>query len=249
MVNMQPGGYPVPPFPGTNGVDVPKLKFGFTGQVGPPSDRAIRALPRIEAQGWDFVRHPDQMGSTHPYGMMATDVASPDDPEALICSYGSTWCGSFELMSAAALSTTNLGLHCAVIDPLRRAPSVFAQEALTVTHQSKGRATWCIGSGEDKQFEPFGEVRIKPAERMVEAVRVMHTLWDNAYKPVSRESDFWPLHDAVLPLPLYEGKKPSTLMVGGGAAVEKLAGELCDGWMTFLPGGVLNDPQNLADSV
>ena len=137
------------------------LKFGYTGQCGPPFDRNLRALPRIEAQGWDFVRYPDQMGSTHPYGMMPGDVSSPDDPEALIGTYGSQWFGSFELMSAAAVSTKNLGLSCAVIDPLRRSPSVFAQEAMSLTHLSKGRANWCVGSGEQKQFAPFGEKRTK----------------------------------------------------------------------------------------
>ena len=72
---------------------------------------------------------------------------------------------------------------------------------------------------------------------MSEALRVMNTLWDNPYKPVSRDSEYWPLKDAVFPLPLYEGQRPKVRAVGGGPAIEKLAGELCDGWMTFIPGG------------
>jgi phthiodiolone/phenolphthiodiolone dimycocerosates ketoreductase len=228
---------------------VGELKFGYTGQVGPPLDRALRAMARVEAQGWDFIRFPDQMGSTHPYGMMPGDVASPDDPEALICSYGSQWSGSFELLTATAISTSELAMHGAVIDPLRRSPSVFAQEAVTVSHFSHGRASWCIGSGEAKQFEPFGEKRFKPAERMVEAVKVMQTLWDNPYRPVSRDSEYWPLKDAVFPMPLFEDRKPNILVVGGGEAIERLAGEDCDGWMTFLPGGALDDPIGLAKTI
>lgn len=226
-----------------------RLKFGYTGQTGPPFDRNVRALPRIEGQGWDFVRYPDQMGSTHPYGMMPGDVSPPDDPEALIGTYGSQWYGSFELMSAASLATTTLGLQCAVIDPLRRSPSVFAQEAMSITHLSKGRANWCIGSGEQKQFEPFGETRTRPIERMIEALHVMNTLWDNPYTPVSRESPYWPLKDAVFPLPKYEGLKPNIRAVGGGPKIEKIAGELCDGWMTFIPGGVRNDPASISSAV
>jgi phthiodiolone/phenolphthiodiolone dimycocerosates ketoreductase len=193
---------------------VAKLKFGYTGQVGPPLSRSVRSMARIESQGWDFVRYPDQMGSTHP-----------------------------------SVMTTDLGLHSAVIDPLRRSPSVFAQEAMTVTHLSKGRATWCIGAGENKQFEPFGERRTNQTERMVEAIQVMQTLWDNPYRAVSRDSEYWPLRDAVFPLPLYEGHKPSTLAVGGVEAVLRVGGEVCDGWMTFLPGGVSDDVETLATSI
>jgi phthiodiolone/phenolphthiodiolone dimycocerosates ketoreductase len=222
------------------------VKFGMIGRCFPPADLALDAMRRAEAQGWDFVAFPDQLPSTHPEGMLPASVAPSHDERALVSAHSSQWFGSFELLTAASVLTERIGLQMAVVDPLRRSPAVFAQEALTISHFSKGRAAWCIGSGEAKQFEPYGEVRTKPAARMIEAVRTMHALWDSGGHPVSRDSEFWPLDDASFPLPLYDGKKPATLVVGGGPAMEQLAGELCDGWMTYLPGGVADQPEHLA---
>jgi phthiodiolone/phenolphthiodiolone dimycocerosates ketoreductase len=222
------------------------LKFGMIGRCFPPGDRALDAMRRAEAQGWDFMAFPDQLPSTHPDGMLPGSVAPPDDESLLVSAHSSQWFGSFELLTAASVLTERIGLQMAVVDPLRRSPAVFAQEAVTISHFSKGRAAWCIGSGEAKQFEPYGEVRSKPAARMLEAVRTMHALWDSGGETVSRDSEFWPLADATFTLPLYDGRKPSVLVVGGGPAMEQLAGELCDGWMTYLPGGVADEPEHLA---
>lgn len=38
-------------------------------------------------------------------------------------------------------------------------------------------------------------------------------------------------------------------MVGGGERVTRLAGELCDGWLTYLPGGVYNDSDGLRQTI
>jgi phthiodiolone/phenolphthiodiolone dimycocerosates ketoreductase len=225
------------------------VQFGMIGRCFPPMDHALDTMARAEAQGWDFIAFPDQMASTHPDGMVPGSVAPPDDDGALVSAHSSQWYGSFELLTAAAVTTADIDLRVAVVDPLRRSPAVFAQEAATITHMSKGRAAWCIGSGEAKQFEAYGETRTKPAARMIEAVRIMHALWRSEGKPVSRDSEFWPLNDAVFPLPLYEGKVPSILVVGGGPAMETLAGELCDGWMTYLPGGVVNDVEHLQTTI
>jgi phthiodiolone/phenolphthiodiolone dimycocerosates ketoreductase len=226
-----------------------RLQFGTMGRCYPPMEHALDAMQVAEAQGWDFINFPDQLPSTHPEGMLPGSVAPADDESILVSSHSAQWYGSFELLTAASVLTSTAGLQTAVVDPLRRSPAVFAQEAVTISHISKGRATWAIGSGEAKQFEPYGEVRTKPAARMIEAVRVMHALWDSGGKPVSRASEFWPLDEATFPLPLYGGKKPSTLVVGGGPKMEELAGELCDGWMTYLPGGVADDPEHLAQVI
>ncbi|OBB03396.1 hypothetical protein A5662_12065 [Mycobacteriaceae bacterium 1482268.1] len=226
-----------------------KLRFGTYAQVFPPIQQSLGAAQLAEKQGWDFIDFPDQMASTHAEGMIPTTTTDSTAP-VITGGISSTWYGPFPLMSASAMVTRSIELQCAVIDPLRRSPSVFAQEAVTVDHICEGRATWCIGSGEAKQFEPFGEKRSQPIARLREAVRVMNALWDSDGKPVSRDSDFWPLRDAIFPLPLRDGKhKPKILMVGGGDDTYRLAGELCDGWYTFLPGGGLDETRQAISKV
>ena len=223
------------------------MRFGTFGQVYPPATQSVQVAKLAEKQGWDFIAYPDQMGSTHPEGVVPDSVAPSPSEATVTGGLANRWFGPFPLMAATGMATTTIELQCAVIDPLRRSPSVFAQEAVTIDHLTGGRASFCIGSGEEKQFEPFGERRTKPAERMREAIRVMHALWDSPCAPVSRESEFWPLKDAVFPLPLYGGLKPHVLVVGGGTAIYELAGELCNGWYTFLPGS--GDPEAIRAAV
>jgi phthiodiolone/phenolphthiodiolone dimycocerosates ketoreductase len=207
-------------------------------------------MQRIEQQGWNFIDIPDQLAPATPPGLIPSRINPPGDDEAVISTISEVFLGSFELQTAASLVTSDIDIHMGVVDMLRRTPSVFAQELVTIDHISKGRATWCVGTGEAKQFEPYGEPRSKPIARTVEAVRFMHALWESAGgAPVTRESEFWPLQNALFPIPLYEGKKPSILMVGGGQQILELAGELCDGWMTLIPGGALDDASDLANKI
>ena len=220
------------------------VRFGTFGQIYPPAKQALRVAALAEEQGWDFIAYPDQMGSTHPEGVIPDSVAPSATDAAVTGGLANRWFGPLPLMGATAMITNVIELQCAVIDPLRRSPSVFAQEAVTIDHLTEGRASFCIGSGEEKQFEPFGERRTEPAERMREAIRVMNALWDSPCTPVTRDSPFWPLNDAVFPLPLYRDRKPQILVVGGGPAIYELAGELCAGWYTYLPGS--GDPDAIA---
>jgi phthiodiolone/phenolphthiodiolone dimycocerosates ketoreductase len=223
------------------------VRFGTLGQIYPSARQSLRVAALAEKQGWDFLGYPDQMGSTHPEGVVPDSVAPSPTDVAVTGGLANRWFGPLPLMGATAMATNTIELQCQVIDPLRRSPSVFAQEAVTIDHLTEGRASFCIGSGEDKQFAPFGERRTKPAERMREAVRVMNALWDSPCAPISRDSVFWPLTDAVFPLPLYRDRKPQVLIVGGGLAIHELAGELCAGWYTYLPGS--GDPEAIRATV
>lgn len=53
-------------------------------------------------------------------------------------------------------------------------------------HMSKGRMTFAIGAGEEKQFEPFGEARTKPFGRMEEAINTWKTLWQSGGQPLAK---------------------------------------------------------------
>lgn len=224
-----------------------RVKLGIGGQMYPPLDVAVDYCRRVEEQGWDFIQFADQLQSTHPSGLL------PDSAElskhGAMGAYSDCWVGSFEMMTAASLATETIEIHLSAIDPLRRSPAVFAQEAATVSHLSKGRAVFHIAQGEAKQFEPYGESRSKPLTRMTEAINVMHALFDSGGEPISRDSEFWALKNAVFPIPLYEGTKPPFFIVGGGPKIERLTGELGKGWSTFLPGGVADDMDELAATI
>jgi len=224
------------------------LKIGTCGRMFPPIDDALASIPRLEAAGWDFINFPDQLPGTHPPGMLKTPVTAAD-PAAPCGMYNDVWYGSFEMCTAAAVLTKDLEILLAVVDPLRRSPSLMAQEMATLNHISKGRVAFAIGSGEAKQFEPYGEKRVKPLGKLEETVRVWNALWESGDKPVSRNSEFWPLTNARFPLPQYEGKNPQTLIVGGTEKLLTLAGELCDGWLTFMPGGTIDDIDLLAQQI
>lgn len=225
-----------------------KVKFGVFGNEFPPMDAALKSLPRAEAQGWQFIDLPDQIMSTHPQGMLTNPVPAAD-PSAPTSFYGDAWFGSMEMCAAAAVLTENIEILLAVIDPLRRSPAVMAQGMMTLQHMSKGRMTFAIGAGEEKQFKPFGEVRSKPFARLEDAVSIWKTLWESGGEPVSRESEFWPLTDAIFPIPMWESGPPELLLVGGGPRIQRLAGTVGNGWLTYLPGGAGCDYDWLADYI
>jgi phthiodiolone/phenolphthiodiolone dimycocerosates ketoreductase len=225
-----------------------QLKVGICGRMFPPADEAIASIPRVEALGWDFINYPDQLSGTHPIGMLQTPVLS-DDPSAPAGMYSDVWFGSFEMCAVAATLTHTIDIMLAVVDPLRRSPALMAQEMATLHHLSKGRLTFAFGSGEAKQFEPYGETRVKPIGRLEESIRIFKALWNSDGLPISRESEFWPLANAVFPIPQYQGRDPELLLVGGSEKLLRLAGELCDGWLTFMPGGTIDDVGLLADMI
>lgn len=224
------------------------MKFGVFGNMFPPMDAALESLARAELEGWDFVDLPDQLMSTHPLGMLKPPVPA-GDPSSPTSFYSEVWFGSMEMCAAAAVLTEEVEILLAVIDPLRRSPAVMAQEMMTLQHMSGGRMTFAIGAGEQKQFEPFGEKRDKPFGRLEEAVNTWIALWDSLGQPISRESEFWPLEDAIFPIPMHEAGRPGLLMVGGGPRIQRLAGTLGDGWLTYLPGGSSNDNEWMAEYI
>ena len=225
-----------------------RLKVGICGRMFPPADDAMASIPRVEALGWDFINYPDQLSGTHPTGMLRTPVL-PHDPSAPAGMYSDIWFGSFEMCAAAAALTDTIDIMLAVVDPLRRSPALMAQEMATLHHLSNGRVTFALGSGEAKQFEPYGETRVKPIGRLEESIRTFKALWESSGQPISRESEFWPLTNAVFPIPQYQLRNPELLMVGGSDKLLRLTGELCDGWLTFMPGGTMDDVGLLAEMI
>src|SRR5580693_10484024 len=103
-----------------------------------------------------------------------------------------------------------LRLGVGVTDTNRRHPAVTAQAAATLHLITPGRAILGIGVGEREGNEPYGVKRTKPVAELEEAVATIRTLWDSAGEPVSRDSPYFPLRNAMFALPPYRGKGPKS---------------------------------------
>ena len=72
--------------------------------------------------------------------------------------------------AAAAVLTEKVPLVTAVVDTVRRHPSLLAQTALTIDHLAKGRFILGLGSGESENTVPYGFDFSRPVSRFEEAL-------------------------------------------------------------------------------
>jgi len=121
-----------------------------------------------------------------------------------------------------------------VTDASRRNPAVTAQAAATLHLLTRGRAILGIGVGEREGNEPYGVEWTKPVARFEEAVATIRTLWDSAGEPVSRDSPYFPLRNAVFDLPPYRGKWPEIWVAAHGPRMLRIAGRHADAWVPFV---------------
>ena len=121
-------------------------------------------------------------------------------------------------------------LGVAVTDTGRRNPAVTAQAAVTLQHLTRGRAILGIGTGEREGNEPYGVEWSKPVSRFEEAMATIRALWDSGGDLVSRESPYFPLHNATFALTPYKGKWPPIWIAAHGPRMIRIAGRYADGW-------------------
>ena len=121
-------------------------------------------------------------------------------------------------------------LGVAVTDTGRRNPAVTAQAAVTLQHLTRGRAILGIGTGEREGNEPYGVEWSKPVSRFEEAMATIRALWDSGGDLVSRESPYFPLHNATFALTPYKGKWPPVWIAAHGPRMIRIAGRYADGW-------------------
>jgi len=148
---------------------------------------------------------------------------------------------TFTLMAAAAAHTSTIFLGT-VTDCFRRPPSVLAQTLLTLDHISRGRAHLVLGTGENKQFLPYGLERPtdKPNSRLEEAVRIMKALMASP-DPVTLDTKFWRVEDALIGLQPYNPEvTPPIVLAGGGERLMKAAARVADGVHSYFPGSYAN---------
>ena len=121
-------------------------------------------------------------------------------------------------------------LGVAVTDTGRRNPAVTAQAVVTLQHLTRGRAILGIGTGEREGNEPYGVEWSKPVGRFEEAMATIRALWDSNGELVSRDSPFFPLHNATFALTPYKGKWPGIWVAAHGPRMIRAAGRYGDGW-------------------
>lgn len=220
-------------------------RFGTFGMHFPPVEACIENVVACEQMGYDFVNFADQLQTTHPKAMWTPDLVSA----ANVWTDGDQWFDAFQLIAAASQHTDRVRLGIGVVDTQRRNPAVLAQMMVTASHLTKGRCYFTLGTGEHKQFYPYGEERQRPTDKLEEAMRIIRELWSSGGRPVNRDSDFWPLRDAIFALPPYDGVPPKLYVAGGGPHIEEIVGELADGWLVYLHGGVEGTWERFAATV
>ncbi|MEV0063345.1 LLM class flavin-dependent oxidoreductase [Nocardia sp. NPDC050718] len=137
--------------------------------------------------------------------------------------------------AAARNRWRRLRLGIGVTDTGRRHPAVTAQAAATLHLLTRGRAILGIGPGERENNEPYGVDWRRPVARFEEAVATIRALWDSGGEPISRDSEFFPLRDAIFALPPYRGTRPELWMGAHGPRMLRAAGRYADAWMPAFP--------------
>ncbi|MGH3678615.1 MAG: LLM class flavin-dependent oxidoreductase [Mycobacterium sp.] len=138
-------------------------------------------------------------------------------------------------------ATNKLGrmrLGVAVTDTGRRNPAVTAQAAGTLHLLTRGRAILGIGTGERESNAPYGVDWSKPVARFEEAMATIRALWDSNGELVTRDSPFFPLHNATFALPPYKGRWPEIWIASHGPRMLRATGRYADAWFpgTTRPG-------------
>lgn len=140
----------------------------------------------------------------------------------------------------AARNIARRRLGVSVTDAGRRNPAVTAQAAATLNLLTHGRAILGIGTGEREGNEPYGVDWVRPVARLIEALATIRALWNSGGHPVSRDSDFFPLRNAVFDLPPYKGRWPELWVAAHGPRMLRATGRYGDGWFpaaVFDPAG------------
>ena len=139
------------------------------------------------------------------------------------------------------LGRLRLGTGCT--DTARRNPAVTAQAAATLHQLTRGRAILGIGAGEGMNQTPYGV----PTERRVamfeEAMATIRALWDSNGRPVTRESEFFPLRDAMMTIPPYRGTRPEIWVGGHGPRMRRAVARYGDAWFP----GVTMEPREYGE--
>lgn len=205
------------------GIGANPINTRFGPMVVPQS-----ALRTAQATGCESVWIPDHLNSLLPRSVMTperTGVASlATDVEA----YLEPWTVMGAMAASNRLRRVRLGTG--VTDAGRRNPAVTAQAAATLHLLTRGRAILGIGVGEKEGNTPYGVDWARPVGRFIEALATIRALWDSGGDLVTRDSEWFPLHNAIFTLPPYRGKWPPIWVAAHGPRTLRATGRYADAW-------------------
>ena len=175
---------------------------------------------------------PDHLNSLFPRAVVTPKyvAAARLIPDVDACLEPWTVLGNF----AARNRLGRLRLGTSVTDVGRRNPAVTAQAAVTLHLLTRGRAILGIGTGEREGNEPYGVDWSKPVARFEEAMATIRALWNSGGELVTRDSPFFPLHNAIFALPPYRGKWPEIWIAAHGPRMLRATGRYADAWFPAL---------------
>ncbi|WP_280449748.1 LLM class flavin-dependent oxidoreductase, partial [Nocardia brasiliensis] len=170
-------------------------------------DMLLRSSQMLAAAGGaDSLWVPDHLISLQPQSVWTPKYVGAAHLVPRIHACYDPWLALGYLAAKNGLARKRLGIG--VTDTGRRNPAVTAQAAATLHLLTGGRSILGIGPGERLNNEPFGVDWRTPVGRFEEAMATIRLLWDSDGAPVSRESPYFPLHNAVFDVPPYRGTRP-----------------------------------------
>ena len=171
---------------------------------------------------------PDHLNSLFPRSVMTPKYFGGARLAPKTDAFMEPWTVLGSLVGRNRLGRLRLGIG--VTDAGRRNPAVTAQAAATLHLLTGGKAILGIGTGEREGNEPYGVDWSKPVARFEEALATIRALWDSGGELVSRDSPFFPLHNAVFDLPSYKGKWPEIWVAAHGPRMLRITGRYADAW-------------------
>ena len=172
---------------------------------------------------------PDHLNSLMPRAIATPQYFGAAKLTPKIDAYLEPWTMLGHLAARNRVGRLRLGVG--VTDAGRRNPAVTAQAAATLHLLTRGRAILGIGSGEREGNQPYGVDWTKPVARFEEALATIRALWDSGGKLVSRDSPYFPLHNAVFDLPPYRGRWPEIWIAAHGPRMLRATGRYADAWL------------------
>lgn len=221
------------------------MRFGLAdpclySQVAP--DLVLRSTRALAlATGADSILLPDHLIGVIPRSIYtAENVAIKRLLPDLDACY-EPWTVLGHLAARNRFKRLRLGTGCT--DTRRRHPAVTAQAAATLHHLSRGRAILGIGAGEGMNQTPYGIATDHLVARYEEAIATIRALWNSGGEPVSRDSPYFPLRDAMMAIPPYRGTRPEIWVGGHGPRMRRAAARFGDAWFP----GVTMDPREYGE--
>jgi phthiodiolone/phenolphthiodiolone dimycocerosates ketoreductase len=211
---------------------VPEFKVGLLDQLvnarhSPTASVRASYLTAV-ASRIDSLWVPDRLNSLLPRAMATQQYLGTAKLTPKIDAYLEPWTMLGHLAARDRVGRLRLGVG--VTDAGRRNPAVIAQAAATLHLLTRGRAILGVGPGEREGNQPYGVDWAKPMARFEEALATIRALWNSGGQLVTRDSPYFPLHNAVFDLPPYRGRWPEIWIAAHGPRMLRATGRCADAW-------------------